>query len=120
MSEKVNLAEELNGRTFLGSLLLEVMTDYHNAHGNKKESVIETFKMNVEEGVGCWANVKVVVNGFECETIDFFKRTEQQLERMIEERAIELLKERCSVLTDTISSMERIATDAFPLARREY
>ena len=110
---RINITNEINKRSMLATLLLNTMIEYDKGTVDSAD-VVKKFNMEVEEGVGCWAEVKISVNGIEMNAVSFANLIKDQLDRMIVEEAKEILSKRFGKMRDLLNHLEESIMLDFP------
>lgn len=114
MSEKITI-EEAVGRTFLGHCLMEALAKI------KDKTVIE--KIGLVSGKNKELDVSLTINGVEVKFSEFMNTLQEQHERMLEEKAQEMMKDRFAGFSETLGEMEHKVKEmfyqSFPNARED-
>ena len=117
MSEKIKIADASNLRTFLGHCLMSAIGEYD------PKTAKQIFVQGQE-----YLDVCLTINGVEVQMSNFMKLFEEQHERMLTEKARELIKdqfwERSVEIHDLLSKLERHIKEeinhVFPSDREDY
>ncbi len=103
MSEQIDYMK--HDRKFLGWALINMMTDASTNKG------LDFGKVFITRPQGSPLDVEIKINDVEVSFIDFMNGIEQQHRRMINEKALELIKEKFDGLDELNNSISTMVKD---------
>lgn len=98
MSEKISIGDAI-ARTFLGHCLISALA------AKRTEDIVPAGSKELD--------VHLTINGHEVKISHFMKSLEEQHERMLTERAQELMKERFGKFNDVLHNLESNVKEEF-------